>query len=250
MKPFLLIIISCLFIACGSDPEHDEEEITPVQESPVRKRILVFTKTTGHRHNSIPNAKQALTQILANLDIDASFTEDAAIFNADSLKKYKAVVFLLTSGEILNDQQQTAFEQFITAGGGFAGVHSAADTEYEWPFYGSLLGAYFYGHPGVQDARITKLISTHPSTSFLGHEWMRKDEWYNFKNIQPGIKVLLNLDESSYEGGRNGPNHPISWYQDFGNHKSFYTGMGHTIESYSEPDFIKHLQGGVQYVLE
>ena len=122
------------------------------------------------------------------------------------------------------------------------GVHAATDTEYEWPWYGELVGVYFKSHPKQQKAKIDVVDKNHPSTLHLNDTWMHFDEWYNYKNINPNIKVLMKLDESSYAGGENGDYHPIAWYHEFDGGRAFYTGLGHTNESYDNPNFRKHLE--------
>jgi type 1 glutamine amidotransferase len=157
------------------------------------------------------------------------------------------VVFLSTTGDILNDTQQTAFQSYINGGGGYVGVHAAADTEYGWPFYGQLMGAWFNSHPAIQQVTARVEDRTHQSTAHLGTTWVRTDELYNYStNPRPNVHVLINLDESTYSGGNMG-DHPIAWYHSVGSGRSFYTGFGHTIESYSEQAFRQHLLGGIQY---
>ena len=132
------------------------------------------------------------------------------------------------------------------------GIHAASDTEYGWPWYGKLVGAYFTSHPNdpnVREAKMNVVNREHPSTVHLKDTWVRNDEWYNYENINPDMNVLIYLDETSYEGGTNGDNHPIAWYQEFDGGRVFYTGGGHTNESYDEPDFQKHLVGGINYCL-
>lgn len=212
-------------------------------------RLLVFSKTAGFRHASIQAGKAAITKIAAEQGYSLDVTEDANYFNDDSLKKYAAVIFLNTTGNILNSPQQISFRRFIQAGGGFAGVHAAADTEYDWPWYGELVGAYFLSHPKIQDAVINVTDAKHISTSHLPQPWKRIDEWYNYKNYNPGVHVLLKLDEKSYTGGKNGDNHPIAWYHNFDGGRAFYTGLGHTDESYNDPVYLKHLAGGIRYAV-
>jgi cytochrome c len=168
----------------------------------------------------------------------ADTTSDAGYFVDDSLKNYAAIIFLSTTQNVLNPDQQVAFQRYIQAGGGFVGIHAAADTEYDWPWYNKLLGAYFSSHPRQQKAIIDIRDTTHASTSFLPRRWERFDEWYNYKNIQPDIKVLATLDETSYQGGTNGDFHPIAWYHAFDGGRAFYTGLGHTNESYTETLFL------------
>ncbi|MBM4111758.1 MAG: ThuA domain-containing protein [Phycisphaerae bacterium] len=212
-------------------------------------RVLVFTKTAAFRHDSIPDGIRAVREIGAGaFEIDA--TEDAAAFTDDNLTRYRAVVWLSTSGEVLNDEQQAAFERYIRAGGGYAGIHAASDTEYEWPWYGKLVGAYFQTHPPVQSATQTVEVRDHASTRMLPERWMRTDEWYSFRSNPrgtEGIRVLMSLDESTYEPApaTMGADHPIAWYHEFDGGRSWYTGGGHTKESFSEPLFREHLLGGI-----
>ncbi|MBI1303131.1 MAG: hypothetical protein GC172_05025 [Phycisphaera sp.] len=208
-------------------------------------RALVFTKTAGFRHDSIPDGIACLKEILAeNLDVDA--TEDSSVFSADNLARYKVVVFLSTTGDILNETEQKAFEGFIRAGGGYAGVHAAADTEHTWPWYGQLVGSYFKTHPDIQPARIRIEDRSHPSTVMLPADWHRTDEWYVYTSNPRGrVRVLANLDTSTIRGAHMGDDHPIAWFHLFEGGRSWYTGGGHTKESFSEPLFREHLKGGI-----
>ena len=214
-------------------------------------RLLVFSKTAAFRHASIPDAIAALRRLAQNQGVAIDFTEDSAVFTDANLARYNAVVFLLTTGHILDADQQAAFERYIAHGGGYAGVHSASDTEYNWPWYGQLVGAYFdrvHGHSKIVPAAIHVVDHTHLSTGMLPAIWMRTDEWYNFAT-NPGntVHVLLTVDERTYQGGVMGANHPIAWYHTFDGGRSWYTAMGHTSESYSEPLFLAHLWGGILY---
>ncbi|MCB9308388.1 MAG: ThuA domain-containing protein [Lewinellaceae bacterium] len=212
-------------------------------------RILVFSKTEGYRHQSIPVATAALRRLCADHGIAMDTTEDAADFTEKNLKRYNAVVFLCTTGDVLNPAQETAFQRYIQAGGGYVGIHSATDTEYGWTWYGGLAGGYFTSHPKIQDATLIVKDHDHPATGHLGDQWQRKDEWYNFKDLNPNVHVLLTIDESTYEGGANGPDHPMSWYHEYDGGRAFYTALGHTAESYSEPAFLQHLLGGIRYAI-
>lgn len=210
--------------------------------------ILVFSKTAGFRHESIADGKLALIALGEKLNIQVDTTEDASLFNEGNLKRYKAVVFLNTTLDVLEPVQQTDFKRFIEAGGGFVGIHAAADTEYEWPWYGKLVGAYFNGHPpGTVEAKLKKVNPLGDNT--LPDEWLTVDEWYNYKNINPDIQVIYTLDESTYEGGTNGANHPIAWYHPFEGGRSFYTGLGHTKESFRDEKFLKLITQGIEYVI-
>jgi uncharacterized protein len=211
--------------------------------------VLVFYKTKGFYHQSIPAGIAALQKLGTENKIRIDTTNNAEAFTNENLKKYGAVIFLSTTGDVLNNEQQAAFERYIKQGGGFVGIHSATDTEYDWPWYNKLVGAYFLNHPKPQQATINVINHNHPATKMLPAKWERKDEWYNFKDISGDIKVLATLDESSYEGGKNGSYHPIAWYHEFDGGRAFYTALGHTNESFSEPLFLKHIFGGLQYVL-
>ena len=215
-----------------------------------RPRVLVFSKTAGFRHSAIPNGKAAIMKLGEENGFDVDTTEDASYFNEDSLKNYSAVVFLNTTENVLDYRQEAAFERYIQAGGGFVGVHSATDTEYDWGWYGRLVGAYFNGHPKPQKARFIIKDKDFAATKFFTDTvWERTDELYNFKKINPDVHVLITIDESSYEGGTNGAFHPMSWYHDYDGGRAFYTELGHTEDSYTEPNYLKHLLGGIEYAI-
>ncbi|MGH3875623.1 MAG: ThuA domain-containing protein [Actinophytocola sp.] len=211
--------------------------------------VLVFSKTAGFRHDSIPTGIAAIQELGAANGFAVEATEDAAAFTAENLSHYSAVVFLSTTGDILNAEQQTAFENYVDSGGGYAGVHAAADTEYDWPWYGDLVGAYFKSHPAIQQAVVRTEGHDHPSTAPLPDTWTRTDEWYNYQtNPRSSVKVLATLDESTYDpGGDAMGDHPIMWCHPQGAGRSWYTGGGHTNESYAEPEFRDHLAGGIRY---
>jgi type 1 glutamine amidotransferase len=211
-----------------------------------KPRILVFTKTKGFRHESIQSGKEAIFKLAQKNNFEVDTTENSSAFTNENLKKYKAVIFLNTTGDVLNDNQQNDFQQFIQAGGGYVGIHAAADCEYDWPWYAKLVGGYFKNHPKNQEATLRK-NKPHDLTKDLPEEWKRTDEWYNYKSISPDIKVLYFLDEKSYTGGENGENHPIVWYQEFDGGRAFYTGMGHTNESFSDPLYLDHILKGILY---
>ncbi len=212
------------------------------------ERLLVFTRTTGFRHESIPDAIAAVRRIGDESGINVDATEDPSAFTDENLASYRAVVFLLTTGDVLGGNEQAAFERYVRAGGGWVGVHSASDTEYDWAFYGELVGAYFAGHPAVQPAAVNVNDRVHPATAALPEIWSRTDEWYDFRsNPRPRVHVLATLDERTYSGGSMGADHPIAWCREVVGGRSFYTAGGHTRESYGEPLFIAHLAGGIRW---
>ncbi|MEH0939287.1 ThuA domain-containing protein, partial [Micromonospora psammae] len=210
--------------------------------------VLVFSKTAGFRHDSIAVGTQAIRDLGAANSFTVTATEDAAAFTTGNLAQYEAVVFLNTTGDVLNATQQTAFESYIGSGGGFVGVHSAADTEYNWSFYGNLVGAYFASHPAIQQANVKVENRAHAATAHLPQTWTRTDEWYNYTtNARSTARVLATLDESSYSGGSMGADHPHAWCKTYSGGRAFYTGGGHTQASYSEAAFRAHLLGGIRY---
>jgi len=224
----------------------------PVAARSQDSRVLVFSKTAGFRHSSIGAGRTAIRKLGEENGFSVDTTEDAGAFTSKNLARYRAVVFLNTTGDVLDPAQQDDFERYIQAGGGYVGIHSATDTEYDWPWYGRLAGAWFSGHPNnpnVRKGTFRVLDKSHPSTAGLPDRWDREDEFYNFKSIDPTIHVLVDIDEKSYEGGTNGDHHPMSWYHDFDGGRAWYTNMGHTEATYSEPLFLRHLLGGLRYAM-
>ncbi|MFF9201152.1 ThuA domain-containing protein [Streptomyces sp. NPDC014986] len=206
--------------------------------------LLVHTRTTDYRHDSIPAGVAALRGLGA-FDVEA--TEDPAAFEGP-LDRYAAVVFLSTSGEVLTPPGRERLRSYVEAGGGFAGVHAAACTEYGWPYYGELLGARFDRHPALQPGRALVEDHDHPATRHLPPVWHVTDEWYDFRAGPRGrARVLLRADESSYDGGGMGDDHPLAWCRDQGEGRVFYTALGHTPEIYADPDFRAHLLGGITW---
>ena len=222
----------------------------PEQEDEPTHHVLVFTKTAGFRHSSIPDGVAAVRKIGESRGWAIEHTEDSETFTEENLADYDAVVFLSTTGDVLDDAQQEAFEKFIQSGKGYMGIHAAADTEYDWPWYASLVGAQFKSHPSIQEATIHVLDRHHPSTKHLGAHWVRTDEWYDYRSMPTDeVSKLLALDETTYEGATMGDSHPIAWCHEYDAGRSFYTGGGHTSESFTEPDFVQHLEGGLAWVL-
>jgi len=212
-------------------------------------RILVFSKTAGFHHESITVGVPAIQKLGVENKFGVDTTTDSTQFTPLNLKKYAAIVFLNTTGNVLGEEEQKAFEQYIKGGGGYVGVHSATDTEYDWAWYGKLAGAYFLKHPAQQMADLHVINRKSIATKHLPATWSRKDEWYNFKEISPDLKVLIELDESTYTGGTNGAHHPMAWYHNYDGGRAFYTGLGHVDASYTDPLFLKHLLGGIQYAM-
>lgn len=210
--------------------------------------VLVYSHTNGFRHAAIPDGIEAFQSLGEAHGWTVEATEDSTVFRPDRLAGVDVVVFLNTTGDAVGPEGQEALRAFVENGGGYVGVHSAADTEYDWPWYGRLVGAYFEGHPRVQTATVRVEDAEHPSTRMLPAEWVRRDEWYNYRESPRGdVRVLLALDESTYEGGTMGGDHPIAWSHTVGDGRSWYTGGGHTPESYVDDQFRAHLTGGVRW---
>jgi type 1 glutamine amidotransferase len=210
--------------------------------------VLVYSRTTGFRHASIPDGIAAIQALGAANGFTVEATEDPAAFTQANLARFAAVIFLLTTGDVLDATQEAAFEAYIRDGGGWAGVHSAADTEYTWAWYDGLLGAHFKSHPSIQTATIVVEDATHVSTAHLPARWTRTDEWYNFQtNPRAAVHVLATLDETTYAAGLDAMgDHPIAWCHVYDGGRAWYTAAGHTAESYADPDFRTHLLGGIQ----
>ncbi|MFE6548001.1 ThuA domain-containing protein [Streptomyces sp. NPDC057746] len=236
------VVGAALLLGCVSGPA--------ASHSADGKRVLVFSKTAGFRHDSIPDGVAAVRQLGERSGFAVDATEDAGAFTSKNLKRYDAVVFLSTTGDVLDSTQQSAFEGYIRHGGAYVGIHAAADTEYDWEFYGGLAGAYFQSHPAIQQAEVDVEDRAHPATSELARTWERTDEWYNYRsNPRERAHVLASLDESSYTGGTMNGDHPIAWCQNYQGGRAFYTGGGHTKESYTDPAFLRHLRGGITWAI-
>ena len=248
-KYSLLFLLTAFMATAQQNTEPPESSTTAA----VPELVLIYSKTEGYRHQSIEKGVLTLKQLGRANGFIVLQTETASDINPENLKNYKLVVFLSTTQDVLNDTQQLAFERYIKNGGSFLGIHAAADTEYEWSWYGKLVGGYFESHPNnpnVRKASIQRIDKTHASSSHLPDTWVRNDEWYNYKNLNPAMNVVLNLDESTYEGGTNGENHPIAWYHEFDGGRAYYTGGGHTEESFDEPEFRQHLLGAIEWCLK
>ncbi|GAA4729477.1 ThuA domain-containing protein [Flavisolibacter ginsenosidimutans] len=234
MKPvFLLFFLFVSLLAVAQKP-----------------KLLVFSKTAGYHHASIAAGIVAIQKIGNEKGFAVDTTTNAALFTKKNLKQYAALIFLSPTGNVFDTMQKQALQNYIENGGGLVGIHSATDMEYGWPWWGKAIGAYFENHPKQQTAKLHIVDSVHAATRGLPTTWQRFDEWYNFKNINPDLHVLITLDETSYEGGKNGAFHPVAWWHKVGRGSVFYTALGHTDASYSEPLFLQHLAGGIAAALE
>jgi type 1 glutamine amidotransferase len=226
-------------------------------------KALIFSKTAAFRHNEcIPQGTVKIAQMGVEHGFDVDATENAAAFTDANLAQYDVVIWLCTTGDVLNADQQAAFERYIRAGGGYAGIHSASDTEYDWPWYGGLVGAYFRDHPGVPGVNQQFQVATMnvedrhtAATKRLPARWTREEEWYNFRtNPRSSVHVLTSVDESTYDPrgysvpGGSPPmgDHPISWCHRYDGGRAFYTALGHKGVYWSEPLLLSHVLGGIE----
>ncbi|GAA1907263.1 ThuA domain-containing protein [Streptomyces sodiiphilus] len=210
-------------------------------------RILVFSRTTGYRHDSIPDGHAAFAALGAAHGFTVLPTEDPGELAA-RLPGSRAVVFLSASGEVLTPAARDALRRHCAAGGGFVGVHAASTAEPGWPWYGELIGARFAGHPDLQPGELVVEDHGHPATAHLPRRWRLTDEWYDFaEGPGPGARVLASADEHSYRGGRTGGNHPLVWCHRNTGGPVFHTALGHEAALFADPDYRRHLLGGLAW---
>jgi type 1 glutamine amidotransferase len=244
MKKGLLIILVLFFATIGF--------ARAVKALPKDKpNVLVFSLTKGFHHNSISDGIVALFKLGEQNNFNIDTTTNVLSFNNPNLKKYKLIIFLNPTGtNVFDDSQKQAFKTFINSGGGFVGIHAATDFGYEWDWYGKLIGGYFESHPKIQEAKLDVVMPKDKLVKGLPSPWLHNDEWYNFKNFNTDVKVLIKADETSYKGGKMKNDHPVSWYHIYDGGKVFYTALGHTKECYSDPVFLKHLLAGIKWAMK
>ncbi len=237
MRTLLILLLASL----ASAPHAASQTSGPYE-------VLVFTRTEGFRHRSIEAAVASLKDLGQEHGFTVVATEEASMFAPPLLGGFEAVVFLNTTHDVLDSLQERAFQSYIRQGGGFVGIHAAADTEYNWEWYGQLVGAYFDSHPAVQPADVLVTDRMHPATASLPLRWRHTDEWYNYRiNPRADVHVVAVVDEASYEGGAMGHDHPIAWAHEFDGGRAFYTGLGHTVEAYQDPLMHQHLLGAIEW---
>ncbi|MGJ8690908.1 MAG: ThuA domain-containing protein [Thalassotalea sp.] len=246
-KFILALTLSVSLLAC-QDPANTKASNQSAQVTEKQASVLIFSKTAGWRHKSIETGVASITKLANTLNLAVVATENSAIFNDGDLQKFSAVIFLSTTGDILDDKQELALERYIQAGGGFVGIHAATDTEHDWHWFGRMIGGRFKNHPKIQHATLN-VVSDHAIVKGLPATFEFEDEWYNFTSLSDKRIDLITIDESSYEGGENGDLHPISWYHDFDGGRVFYTGLGHKKENYSDPLFVQSLSQGLEYAI-
>ncbi len=244
------LLLALLF--CGIFAKLGFSQATP------QFRVLLFTKTDGFHHESIMDGVAAVKKLADRHTFAVDWHENASIFSDRGLEKYQAIIFLSTTSNILNDDQQAAMERFIRAGKGFVGVHAATDTEYDWPWYAKLVGNQFKIHPAQQTAFLNVVDSNFPGMERFPKRLLWTDEWYEFKVPGPAtdLKYLITIDEKTYKPeakwGTNetkgmGDFHPIAWYHEYDGGRSFYTALGHISGVYTDQTFLDHLFGGIYW---
>lgn len=232
----------------AAQPTTTQSSTTTATDSAPQRQILVFHKTAEFRHDSIEPGIQTLQALAADLSFEVIATEDATAITPESLQSVDVVVFLNTTGDVLDESQQMALEQFIQAGRGFVGIHSAADTEYDWDWYGGLIGAFFESHPEPQEAFVDIVEPEHPVVADLSERFARFDEWYNFQSRpDSNVTILATVDESTYEGGDMGEPHPIVWANEYDGGRAVFIGFGHTAETFEELDMRTLLANAVDW---
>lgn len=242
MKESILLFVALITFSCSVAGEKE-----PL-------RLLVFSKTVGYRHESISSGIKMLYEQSKDQAWIITATEDGGLIHDDILRNIDVAVFLNPSGDALNDEQQAAFERFIKSGKGFVGIHSSADFEYDWPWYGLLNGAHFKMHPPAQEATVIIEDTSHPAMKpFRGmQKFTVLDEWYSFRdNPRDRVKVLASLDESTILKSKNDDwkmgYHPIVWWQEYEGSRSFYTGFGHAHESFANPFIREHITEAINW---
>jgi type 1 glutamine amidotransferase len=222
------------------------------------KRVLVYSGSTGYRHDSIPAAVEAVKSMGAKAGYIVDATEDPEVFTVEKLKPYKAIVFVSTSTDPKNPESEwfvgarrEALQGFLKDGKGIVALHAAGDSHYHWGWYGQMIGGYFERHPkGTPKGVVTVVDSKHPATAKLPKTLERNDEWYYYKDFNPTMRVLVTVDPATIGDGEADVNpNPVVWCHDFGGGRVFYSGLGHTAESYSEPYMINLITGGLEYAV-
>lgn len=249
MKQTLYLILFLFMIATTSSQS---------QNQMADLNILAFSKTAGYRHGAIPQSLVALGQLGVQNNWKITATEEGEIFTPENLSTFDLVIFVHTTKDILEEDQQEALQNYVETGGGLLALHTGADTEYDWPWYVEAIGGSFVGHPPSQEGKLIIEDRSHPATEhFPDSTWIVTDEWYSFdRNPRKNVHVLISIDENSYdvdddrwfEGAKQRmDDHPLVWYKEVGKGKVFQTALGHEPELYHNPLFLKHLEGAISW---
>lgn len=245
MKPLSYLVFLALLLFGASCRQSEKAQ----SARSTAARVLVYSKTQGYRHECIETGIAALKAFFAPHQVLLTATEDSTWFSADKLADFDAIMFFQTTGNVLTPEQEKAVEAFIQSGKGFIGVHAASDTEYDWTWYTGLVGAQFASNSEIRNAVVVKRDSANLACQHLPDRWMRRDEWYNFRALPSDVRVLLAVDEDTYPGGAHGADHPVTWCHEYAGGRAFYTAMGHTVESYQDTLFLRHLLLGTQWAI-
>jgi len=237
MKKILLVVLLCLY-----------GRMTLAQQE---KKVLIYAKTGGYAHASIPDGIKAVQKIGKENNFQTDTTSLSENFNEKNLSNYAAVIFISTSpGRFLEAAQKEAFAKYIRSGGGFVGIHGASAGIGPWPWYAKLVGGTFVNHPEPKEGILLNEDRAHKLTRHFPAQMLWKDEWYNFSDMEKDLHVLLSVDEASYVGGEYGSrHHPISWYHDYDGGRSFYTALGHFSYHFTDVFFVQHITEGIKYAM-
>jgi type 1 glutamine amidotransferase len=224
---------------------------------PNQFKALIVTTTNGWHHEALHHGVLAIKEMAKRNSFEAVLFEDPGSFTDKNLQQFQVVIFLNTTGDIFNAEQQKVMERFIQSGKGYVGIHSASDTEYEWEWYTKLVGRMFHIHPVIQTAKLQVTDSSFPGLQGFANGKLWTDEWYEFgKPLVNDLQVVLSVDESSYDpkadwGARKGvgmgKEHPVAWYHNYDGGRSFYTALGHVPAIYSDKAFLDHLYAGIYW---
>jgi uncharacterized protein len=240
------ILLSALMLFCGSIAGFSQKQF----------KVLLFTKTAGWHHESINEGVTAIRKLGERHLFDVDWQENTAMITEKNLAQYQAIIFLNTTGDIFNDEQQKAVEKFIQSGKGFVGIHSASDTEYDWAWYTKMVGMMFKIHPQPQTAYLDVVDNKFPGLDRFPKRFMWTEEWYEFGELKAtDLKYLITVDEKTYNpyakwGANEGKGmglHPISWYHNYDGGRAFYTALGHIPASFTDQTFLDHIYGGIYW---
>lgn len=247
------------------------------------RRLLVFSKTNGFRHQSISTGKHLLAEMgKATGAYEAIISDDLAEFEADRLKTYDAVCFLSTTqnvfappAKVLNampaaDREKALADEkrwkenlmaYIRNGGGFVGIHAATDTCHEWQEYGKMINGFFDGHPWGAGTQVSIKVEpgqeAHPVVAmFEGQNVEFKEEIYQLKDPydSKAVHMLLRLDtektDMTLKGiKRTDKDFGVAWIRPWDKGRVFYSSLGHNHDMYWHPKVVRHYLAGIQWAL-
>jgi type 1 glutamine amidotransferase len=219
-------------------------------------RVLIFTYSTGYRHASIEPGVIALQAMGKKMGVTMVTSADPAVFSTEGLKGVQAIILISNTSkktdptsEWLTGSKRDALQAFVHRGGGIVGIHAAADSHYNWPWYGRMIGGYFQRHPkGTPEGIVTVFDPKHPVMKGVAPVSRHVDEWYYYEDYDPRLHLLATVDPGSLGEADVNPN-PVAWVHEFEGGRVFYTAMGHTDESYRDPWFLRQLENGLNWVM-